>query len=123
MAENIGRPICILLVQAEGYSRAQAAPRGDTRCEHRAWRSKFLPSLTVLQMFGYRFFQIVRKSSSSMKVLVSLSASILSMFVQAGPFGLNTHGELDRRVQDYMKKTGKPFLEAANFVSSHNICP
>ena len=90
---------------------------------HRAWCSKFSLSLTVLQMFGYHFFKTVRKSSSSVKVLVSLPASILSMYVQTGPFGANTQGELDRRVQDYMQKTGKPFLEAAQFVSSHSICP
>lgn len=83
---------------------------------------EFLSSLILLQIFCYDLFEIIRRHSSTAKVLVSLPASILSIYALSGPFDHDSHGEMNRRVQDYMKETGKPLVEAAQAVCS-DTCP
>ncbi|EKM54549.1 glycosyltransferase family 1 protein [Phanerochaete carnosa HHB-10118-sp] len=75
------------------------------------------PHALIIDMFAYHFFQIARKQSGTVKILVSLPPPILCMSFLSGPFGSDTHGELDRRVQAHMRKTGQIFIEAAGAVT------
>ncbi|GJE97774.1 glycosyltransferase family 1 protein [Phanerochaete sordida] len=72
--------------------------------------------MLVVGLFGYRFLEIARQRSRSMKILVVLAASMLSLEVLVEPFGADTHRQLERKVRQHMGKTGKSLLEAAEEV-------
>lgn len=68
---------------------------------------------------GYTLMQIARKQNSPVKILCAGAASVLSTYMLAGLSDVEsgTKSPLERKIEEYMQKTGASLEDAAEAVS------
>ncbi|EKM51754.1 glycosyltransferase family 1 protein [Phanerochaete carnosa HHB-10118-sp] len=99
----------------------QKLSRGETMfCYH---AQKGIPALAppqalILDIMGYTLMQIARKQNSSVKILCAGPASVLSTYMLSGlsEAESGTKSPLERKIEEYMQKTGASLEDAAEGV-------
>ncbi|GJE92127.1 glycosyltransferase family 1 protein [Phanerochaete sordida] len=72
-----------------------------------------VPDALIVDMFGDLFFEIARRHSATLKILVSLPSALFCVYALTGPYGPDGLDALNAAVEDVMRKTGKTLPEAA----------
>ncbi|GJE99108.1 glycosyltransferase family 1 protein [Phanerochaete sordida] len=71
------------------------------------------PDAVLVDIFGIELLRIVRAASPQTKVWASGPGSVSIMYTVLGPFGRDSAGLLQRRVDEHMAATGKDLVQAS----------